>query len=101
MAVSTPPPETPPASGGSPSGRPPGPGGPGRPPPRRLRGDLSNVGGRIRRAARPSMLVLAGGALVLGFGIGYALRGSGLQLDTRGPAPDAHLNAAAARALLF
>jgi hypothetical protein len=47
------------------------------------------------------MLVLAGGSLVVGFGLGYGLRGSGLQIETRGPAPNAYLNAAALHGLLF
>lgn len=54
-----------------------------------------------RRSPWPRRLGIAAGALVFGFLSGFALRGSGPQIATTGPPPDAHLGAQATEDLLF
>lgn len=54
-----------------------------------------------RRSPWPRRLAIGGGALVFGFLSGFALRGSGPQLATTGPPPDAHLGTLATEDLLF
>ena len=53
------------------------------------------------RGPWPKRIGIALGALVFGFLSGFALRGSGPQISTTGPPPDAHLGAAATDDLLF
>jgi hypothetical protein len=49
----------------------------------------------------PKRLAIGLGALVFGFLSGFALRGSGPQIATTGPPPDAHLGAQATEDLIF
>jgi len=73
------------------------------------RGELPPLGGGPRtpegrgRPARrwPKRLGIGAGALVFGFLSGFALRGSGPQIATTGPPPDAHLGETATGDLLF
>lgn len=59
--------------------------------------------GEPPRARRrwPRLVAMSLGALVFGFLSGFALRSSGPQISTTGPAPDAHLGPAATDDLMF